>query len=113
MRVLLGNSAAKEAFRDPDGELRHRALPGERVTEIVIPDTYTLLEAVASVVAQDGAWNHHSLGDNPSDSSPSWVESDNEALASLLAQHFECPVGRPDGWGDAEISDEPESGDQS
>jgi hypothetical protein len=111
MRVLLGNPAAKEAYRGPDGELNHRALPGDRVTEIVIPDSYSLLEAVASVTSQDGAWNHHSLGDNPDDSSPTWVESDNEPLASLLAQHFECPVGRPEGWGESEISDEPKGGE--
>jgi hypothetical protein len=98
MRVLLGNPAAKEAFRDTDGVLHHRDLPGRRVTTIVIPDTYTLLEAVASVTAQDGAWNHHSQGNNPEDTAPDWVESDNEGLASLLAQHYECPVGRPKKW---------------
>lgn len=97
MRVLLGNSAAKTAY-DDNGKLKHRDLPGRRVTTIVIPDGYTLLEAVQAITAQDGAWNHHSRGDNPADSSPDWVESDNEGLASLLAQHFECPVGRPKRW---------------
>lgn len=98
MRVLLGNSAAKEAFLDGDGELKHRALPGRRITTVVIPDTYNFLEAFQAVTAGDGAWNHHSQGNDPADSSPDWVESDNDGLASLLAQHFECRIGRPDEW---------------
>lgn len=105
MRVLLGNSAAKEAYLD-DGNVAHRDLPGRRVTTITIPDSYTLLEAVQSVTAQDGVWNHHSRGDDPGDHSPDWVESDNEGLASLLAQHFECPIGRPKKWTESEGGDE-------
>src|SRR5689334_4065676 len=101
MRVLLGNSAAKEAYRTDSGELSHRPLSGRRITTISIPDNYTLIEAVSSVVAQDGAWNHHSQGNDPADASPDWVESDNDALASLLAQHFECPIGRPEEWAES------------
>lgn len=99
MRVQLGNPAAKEAYRDDKG-LHHRNLKGARVTTIVIPDTYSLMEAVSAVVAQDGAWNHHSQGDNVTDTSPDWVESDNDGLAQLLAEHFECAKGRPKGWKD-------------
>jgi hypothetical protein len=100
VRVQLGNSAAKEAYRDGKGVLHHRDVEGSRVTSVVIPDSYTLMEAVSSVVAQDGAWNHHSQGDNVSDTMPDWVESDNDGLAQLLAEHFECPIGRPKGWKD-------------
>ena len=100
MRVQLGNSAAKEAYRDEKGRLLHRDLDGSRVTTVVIPDSYTLMEAVSSIVAADGAWNHHSRGDNVTDSAPDWVESDNDGLAQLLAEHFECPKGRPKGWKD-------------
>ena len=96
--MLLGNSAAKEAYRDLDGDLRHRDLPGSRVTTIVIPDSYSLLEAVSVVVANDGAWNHHSRGGRVEDSAPDWVESDHDGLAQLLAEHFECPKGRPKSW---------------
>ena len=85
MRVLIGNSAAKEAYRDGNGNLKHRAIPGRRVTSVTIPDSYSLMEAVAAVTARDGVWNHHSQGDEPTDSSPDWVESDNEAVAGLLA----------------------------
>lgn len=98
MRVLLGNPAAKEAYRDGDGKLRHRDLDGNRVTTVTIPDSYSLLEAVQAVAAQDGAWNHHSQGDNVTDTAPQWVESDNEALGSLLAAQFGCPAGRPKSW---------------
>lgn len=113
MRVLLGNSAAKEAFHDADGKLAHRNLPGRRVTVAIIPNNYTLLEAVASVTSQDGAWNHQSQGDNPKDVSPDWVESDNKELATLLAQHFECPIGRPKKWTESYETTEEGESDQS
>ena len=98
MRVQLGNSAAKEAWRDGDGELQHRAVAGARVTTVNIPDSYTFAEAVAAITAGDGVWNHHSQGDNVSDSTPDWVESDDEALAMVLGRALGCPVGRPTKW---------------
>jgi len=98
VRVQLGNPAAKAAYRDENGELHHRAVDGARVTTVVIPDSYTLVDAVSAVLAQDGAWNHHTQGDNPGDVTPDWVESDNEALGTLLASHFGCPAGRPADW---------------
>jgi hypothetical protein len=30
--------------------------------------------------------------------SPSWVESDDQLLAQLVAREYGCPVGRPKGW---------------
>lgn len=106
MRVQLGNSTAKEAYRDAEGVLHHRDVDGSRVTTIVIPGGYSLIEAVSAVTAQDGAWNHHSRGDDPGDSSPDWVESDGDALAQLLAEHFDCPIGRPKGWHDVTETEE-------
>lgn len=98
MRVLLGNSAAKEAFLDEDGNLAHRPLGGARVTTVNIPDTYSLLEAVASVTAPDGVWNNHTQGEHVGDITPDWVESDSDGLAQLLGAQLGCPVGRPDDW---------------
>jgi hypothetical protein len=98
MRVLLGNPAAKDAYRDEHGALKHRDLDGKRVTTVTIPDGYTLMEAVSAVLHTDGAWNHHSQGDNVADTTPDWVESDNEVLGQLLASQFGCPVGRPKSW---------------
>jgi hypothetical protein len=98
MRVLLGNPAPKEAYRDADGDLRHRDLDGARVTTISIPDTYTPIEAFSVVTAQDGAWNHHTQGDDPGDVKPDWLECDDELVGTLLASHYGCPTGRPKSW---------------
>jgi hypothetical protein len=98
MRVLLGNPAAKEAFHDADGTLRHRPVDGARVMTVTIPDSYTLLEAVAAVAAADGMWNNHSQGNAVTDTKPDWVESDSEPLAMLLSAQLDCPVGRPKKW---------------
>lgn len=98
MRVELGNPAAKEAYRTDKGELKHRSLDGKRVTTVVVPDSYTLMEAAATVLAQDGAWNHHSQGDNVKDTVPDWVESDNDALTQILSEQLGCRIGRPKNW---------------
>lgn len=98
MQVRIGNSAPKEAWRDEDGNLHHRPVDGARVTTATIPDTYTLLEAVAAITAGDGIWNHHSQGDNVTDSVPDWVEADDPALATVLGAALGCPVGRPAKW---------------
>jgi hypothetical protein len=98
VRVLLGNSVAKEAYRDDDGALCHRPMKGRRVTEAIIPDDYTLMEAVSTIVAADGVWNHHSQGDAVDDHRPDWVESDNETVAKMLAEQLGCKVGRPKSW---------------
>lgn len=98
MRVLLGNPAPKEAYRDGEGNLRHRDLDDARVTTISVPDTYTPVEAFAAVTAQDGAWNHHSAGDNPADTRPDWVECDDPTLLLLLESHWDLKGGRPKSW---------------
>jgi len=98
VQVLLGNSAAKEAYRDADGKVCHRPIEGRRVTRVVIPDSYTLMEKVRTVIDQDGVWNHHSRGDNVRDSSPDWVEADDEMVAQIIAQELGCRVGRPKTW---------------
>lgn len=103
MIVLIGHSAAKEAYRDAKGKLCHRAVDGNRVTTAVIPDTYTLVEHIHNVCSGDGVWNNHSQGDNPGDSRPDWLEvasNDDraEAFANALAGELGCKVGRPKSW---------------
>lgn len=98
MRVLLGNPAPKEAYLDAKSELRHRKIDGARVTSIEIPDSYSPVEAFAVVAAQDGAWNHHSEGDNPTDTKPDWVECDDPTVLALLESHWELKGGRPKSW---------------
>lgn len=73
---------------------------GFQVTSVTFPDGLTLLEKLADV---GGLWPLHSP--DP----PEWVESDDEALAQLVAAQFTweasddrpahtCKVGRPSGW---------------
>jgi hypothetical protein len=33
-----------------------------------------------------------------SDEAPAWVESDDELLSALIADHYGCDIGRPDDW---------------
>lgn len=98
MRVQLGNPAPKEAYRDPDGDLRHRDVHGARVTTITIPDTYSPVEAFSVVTAQDGVWNNHSSGDDPGDVTPDWVECDDPTVLLLLESHWDLSGGRPRTW---------------
>lgn len=46
-------------------------------------------EAFVAIVDPNGLWAKHSEAD------PTWVWSDNEALAAQLADYFGCPVGPP------------------
>jgi hypothetical protein len=54
----------------------------------------TLDEAVRDVVHHEpgfsGLWVLHSAAP-----APSWVESDNPDLEQALADHYGCPIGRP------------------
>ncbi len=83
--VVLGNPQAIDSGKP---------IEGVQITTAVIPEDRTLAEAVRDVSytgdAGDGFWTSHS-----SAAAPSWVESDNPALAQALATHYGCPVGRP------------------
>jgi hypothetical protein len=101
--VLIGHSAAKEAFYNADGKLCHRPVKGNRVTAAVIPDTYTLVEHIHNICAPDGVWNNHSQGDEVGDSTADWVEVPNDdpraaGLAQALAGELGARVGRPRSW---------------
>jgi len=58
----------------------------DAVTTIQFPPDTDVVEAFTNICHQNGAWNRHA--DDP----PTWVASDNAVLASLLSQHFGCPV---------------------
>jgi hypothetical protein len=98
VQVRIGNSATKEAWRDKDGQLRHRPVDGARVTTVTVPDTYTFAEAFAAITAGDGVWNHHSQGDDVAGSTPDWVEADDPDMTTVLASALNCPAGRPAKW---------------
>lgn len=85
MRVQLGNPAPK-------------GMTGRRVTTVDVPDSYTFLEKIATIVAADGVWNNHSAGDNVDDVTPEWVDSDDATVSKVLAEHFGCREKRPRGW---------------
>ncbi|MEK6443647.1 hypothetical protein [Pseudonocardia sp. T1-2H] len=86
--VRLGNSQpinhATGAPITPDGQ----------VTEVHIPDTHTLAQAISAVThvgdVHFGVWAAHSAAE-----APDWVWSDSEELAVRLAAHYGCPVGQP------------------
>jgi hypothetical protein len=95
MHVQLGNEAAQHAVgRDDNDQPIHEDLDGKRITTVQIPDDYTLAEAFQCITAPDGVAHHHFQAGT----SPTWVESDSDGLAALLAEHFGCKVGRPKGW---------------
>lgn len=82
--VKLGNSAAID-------KVKH--LPGKRITTVVIQDEDTLPQRVRTITHVDGIWPQHSP--EPA----AWVECpEDEELQATLAEHFGCPIGRPDDW---------------
>jgi hypothetical protein len=83
MRIVkLGNSAALD---------RGIRLEGKRVTTIYANEP-SLQEQMRTITHADGIWPQHSR-------QPAvWVESNDEGLEAALAEHFGCPIGRPDNW---------------
>lgn len=96
--VHLGNTAAVHGTRDEETGRATVELPGNRVTTVTIPDTYTRQEAIRTVWHPDGLWVQHSTA-----AGPAWVECDDDPeLASALGIIYGCPVGRPEDWETAE-----------
>ena len=62
------------------------AMDGASETEVHFPDGTSVVEAFQTITAASGVWSYHS------DSPPSWVTSDSDSLATLLADHFNCKV---------------------
>lgn len=76
----------------------YRPLPGNRVTELGINET-NLADALRTITV--GLWP--ACSPEP----PSWVESDSQGLALVLAEYYNCPVGRPDDWEGLEVGGGP------
>lgn len=95
--VRLGNSSAHQHVtrtnENGEAETVKEPIPGNQVTTVNIPDSYTRQEAVRTVWHPDGVWAHHS-----SAPAPNWVESDDPELATVLGMIYGCPVGRPAEW---------------
>jgi len=131
MLILLGNTSAKEAYRDEvtnsnydelialaqrsgvktddcendangvarlqerlSSVTKFRELPGPRITTIMVPSGTKLLEALATIVGANGVWSYHGSD------APDWVEGSDDAamLVNVIAEHYGCPIGRPDDW---------------
>ncbi len=98
--VKLGNTSAVVAkkIKDDSDEVEFVSVDdlGDTVTRVEIPGEYNLIESLRIV---GDLWKYHS------DKPPAWVESDNEALASLIAELYKTDdhtvdIGEPDGWGE-------------
>lgn len=102
MWVEFGNENAVEGYRDPTAEnpdkVLWRPLEGQRITSVTFPEDVRLQEAFTTAVsaismhfANDGDGNTHS---------PTWVDSDNEGLKTLLQEQFGVQgKARPKTWG--------------
>lgn len=98
--VEIGNDSAIEGYRNPgDEELHFRALEGERITTVGIPEECGLEDAIKIVrtaltleMAADGI--------------PLWFQCDSSPdLQGALLQQYNLPKkagGRPSGYGDPE-----------
>lgn len=75
-RVVLGNRNAVD-----NGEKMPR---GKRATTVDFDDDTTLAEAFINLTHPHGVWANHAT----EAAKPSWVASDNPALAALVADHF-------------------------
>jgi hypothetical protein len=94
MHIYLGNTAAKEAYRDsPDGPLKYRKVPGNQVTQCAAPHGKSLTQVFTEITHPSGMWAQQSFA------LPAWVVSDSPAMELMIAEHFGCPIGVPkDGW---------------
>jgi hypothetical protein len=89
--VEIGLKAAKESYRDANDAVQFRPVEGARVLEVHIPDGTSTAEAFRTITDSGGVVVYHS------DESPVWVHcAEKPGLTSLLAEHYECSVGKPD-----------------
>lgn len=71
---------------------QRRDLPGKR--ECFINASSDPLTALQEITGSGGVVdNHFAVG-----TGPVWVEGDHDALVSLIASKYGCPVGRPNDW---------------
>lgn len=84
--VVLGNASPK------DKAAREAMMAGPRGgvvdTVVKVSPVSDLRQAFAEIVDGQGLWVHHS------DEPPTFVESNSDALALLVSEHYGCPIGR-------------------
>lgn len=80
--VVLGNASPKDKGA-------HKSADGKVVDTVVkVSPQSDLRQAFAEIVDGQGLWVHHS------DEPPTFVESNSDALALLVSEHYGCPIGR-------------------
>ncbi|MDX1407306.1 MAG: hypothetical protein R3330_04215 [Saprospiraceae bacterium] len=101
MKITVGNDHALFAYKDPDSEnpeeWKYRPLPGERETEIVLPDNEApLMDQFRDTI---GVLRHHM----EEDAVPAWVVAEDEEaqpLVDLLRSHYKIKrKTKPKTWG--------------
>lgn len=90
LRVVLGNRDAfhTEQQTHPEGDTTVVRVPlkGKSCTDVRFPPGIPLMEAAISITHAQGVWAANSNGQ------PAWVASTSPPLATLLAEHYGCPV---------------------
>lgn len=103
--LLLGNTAVVEVIKteeiDDNGTVT--SVTEERVKRPKLGNQITTVEFVPGMKLSEKLAAVESLWPKHSDDLPEWVESDDSALAGVVADQFttddhECRVGRPSGW---------------
>lgn len=96
--VLLGNESVTEPYKPDEGTdetlIRPRADLGRRVTAMNLNevDGVDNPSRGMNLTLAIRFWAQHS------DQPPAWVESDDDLLAALIADHYGCELGRPENW---------------
>lgn len=98
--VWLGNPAPVDwrKLYEPDGEPQLHPDTGEHLkqripsphstwTEVGVVLGQTVRGLITDIAAADGLWKYHSDAEGPS-----WIASDDPALARALAAFFSCPT---------------------
>lgn len=93
--VQFGNANARVGYKPDDttDAVEYESFEGQTVTRVEFDEDAPLLEMFQTSVAQ--LTSHIEPGEEPK-----WVESNNEALQGLLAEHYHCKgKTRPASWG--------------
>ena len=106
--VTLGNVSVLKAYK-PDESVNLTLVEkdkyaGNRVTTMNLNETTPVRHSDGVLGPEDEPsramnlslalriWPEHS------DKNPAWVAGDDRLLVELLADHFNCPIGRPENW---------------
>jgi hypothetical protein len=96
--IQLGNDSVVEGYKPDEGTdvvlLRARKDLGRQITTMMLNETDIddRPSRAMNLSLAVRVWSEHS------DKPPAWVESDDELMAALIADHFGCRVGRPRNW---------------